>query len=48
MITLRAVAALAVALSLALLPVPAAADPGAPDLDSVVLSLDEENSGGPQ
>ena len=37
-------AALAVALPLALPLAAAAADPGAPDLDSVVLSLDEVNS----
>ena len=36
--------ALAVALPLALLPAPAAAEPGAPDLDSVVLSPAEVNS----
>jgi hypothetical protein len=39
-------AVLALTLPLALLPATAAA--GAPDLDSVVLSLDEENSGGPR
>jgi hypothetical protein len=41
-------AVLALTLPLALLPAQAAAEPGAPDLDSVVLSLNEENSGGPR
>jgi hypothetical protein len=36
--------AIALMLSLALVPAPAAAEPGAPDLDSVVLSLDEVNA----